>query len=421
MYLLVKTLLVAGLGLASAVSLPARGDTRKRAAYLLSNNPSGDNLLALSISVDDGTLSNPVLTTTGGNGLLGNTANGTGGPDGLFSQGAVVISQDVSIPPLSTSMRTPMTIPYNLTNPNQYLFAVNPGCNTLSMFRISPLDPTHPKLIDQPCDTMGDFPMSVTYSSVLKTACVLNGGAKGGVACFHADHAKGLTPLGGLRPFPISLNQTTPPTGPPMTASDIVFNPSSTALFATIKGDAMALPPKSGYIYAWPVHDGEVATEPVTNRLAALKMDFSIDFLGRDTSALITDPSFGASIVEIAYPSLEITEKHHIVVPNQIAACWGAYAPRFDAAYIIDAGNANITVVDPESGVMKGVIKMSAKGGFDTNIDRTWMYVLTGDSSVVVVDLEGSNPGKVAAQVQKYDLASEGVKGHWEGMAIYPS
>jgi len=320
-------------------------------------------------------------------------------------------------------MGIPTGIPYNLTNPNQYLFSVNPGCNTLSMFRISPLDPTHPELIGQPCNTMGDFPMSVTYSSVLKTACVLNGGAESGVACFHADHAKGLTPLGGLRPFPVSLNQTTPPTGPPMTASDIVFNPSSTALFATIKGDAMATPPKSGYIYAWPVHDGEVATEPVTNSLAALKMDFSIDFLGRDTSALITDPSFGASIVEVAYPSLEITELHHIVVPNQIAACWGAYAPRFDAAYIIDAGNTNITVVDPESGVMKGVIKleMSAKGGFDTNIDRTWMYVLTGDSSVVVVDLEGSNPGKVAAQVQKYDLASEGVKGHWEGMAIYPS
>ncbi len=185
----------------------------------------------------------------------------------------------------------------------------------------------------------------------------------------------------------------------------------------------MALPPKSGYIYAWPVHDGQVATEPVTNSLAALRMDFSIDFLGRDTSALITDPSFGASIVEIAYPSLGITELHHIVVPNQIAACWGAYAPRFDAVYIIDAGHANITIVDPRSGAMKGVIdyEAGAKGGLDTAIDRTWMYVLTGDSSVVVLDLEGSGYGKGARQVQKYDLAAEGVKGHWQGMAVYPS
>lgn len=265
--------------------------------------------------------------------------------------------------------------------------------------------------------------MSVTYSSALKTACVLNGGAKSGVACFYADHAKGITPLGGLRPFPVGLQQTTPPMGPPNTASDIVFNPSSTALFVTLKGDAMAMPPKSGYIYAWPVYDWEVGTEPVINSLDAIKVDFSIDFLGCDTRALVTDPSYGASIVEVAYPSLEITEVHHIAVPNQVGACWGAYSPRFEAAYIIDAGSTNFAIVDPESGAMKGTVKldMSAGGGFDTKIDRTWMYVLTQDSSVVVVDLEGSNYGKAATQVQKYDLANYGVKGNWEGMAIYPS
>ena len=96
MRLLLPSILTIGLGFASALSLPKRGDTRKRAAYLLSNNGGGDNVLALSISVDDGTVSNPVLTFTGGNGLLGNTANGTAVPDGLFGQGAVIVSQDVS-------------------------------------------------------------------------------------------------------------------------------------------------------------------------------------------------------------------------------------------------------------------------------------------------------------------------------------
>ena len=314
--------------------------------------------------------------------------------------------------------------PGNLTNLNQYLFTVNAGSNTLSMFRISPHDPTHPELVGQPCDTMGGFPVSVDYSPTLKTACVLNGGAIAGVACFHADHAEGLTPLGGLRPFPVGLNTTTPPVGPVNTASAIVFNPSSTALFVSIKADGMGTPPRSGYIYAWPVYDGEVATEPVINHLNVLKVDFSINFLGYDTRALVTDASFGASIVEIAYPSLEITELHHIVVANQVAACWGAYAPRFDAAYIIDAGSPNITVVDPESGAIKATIELQRQGmgGFDdTAIDRTWMYVLGGDSSVVVVDLEGSNYGKVPTQVQRYDLAGEGPTGGWQGMAIYPS
>lgn len=80
----------------SALSIQNR-DNRKRAAYTLSNNAAGANLLALSISVEDGTLSKPVLTPTGGKGLLGNTANGTSGPDGLFGQGAVTVSQDVSL------------------------------------------------------------------------------------------------------------------------------------------------------------------------------------------------------------------------------------------------------------------------------------------------------------------------------------
>lgn len=163
--------------------------------------------------------------------------------------------------------------------------------------------------------------------------------------------------------------------------------------------------------------------KPVISSPPQLLMDFSIDFLGRDDSALITDPAFGASIVSIAYPSLTVTEKHHIVVPGQGAACWGAYAPRFDSAYIIDGDHTNITVVDPASGATKGVInyEAQAKGGFDTAIDRTSMYVLTGDSSVVVIDLAGSKYKNESMQKQHYSLAKEGVAGHWQGMAIYPS
>ena len=152
-------------------------------------------------------------------------------------------------------------------------------------------------------------------------------------------------------------------------------------------------------------------------------MDFSIDFLGWDTSALITDPAFGASIVSIAYPSLEVRQAHHVSVPNQAAICWGAYSRRFNSAYLIDAGNPNITSLDPVSGSIKGVIKYDphVMGGFDTAIDRTSMYVPGADSSVVVIDLGGSNHGKESIQKQHFSLARQGVAGHWQGMAIYPS
>ena len=97
MRLVLFPLLLAGLSVCFALALQPRGDSRKRAAYILSNNPEGNKILALSISTVDGTVSKPVLTPTGGNGLLGLTANGPAGPDGLFSQGAVVVSHNVSL------------------------------------------------------------------------------------------------------------------------------------------------------------------------------------------------------------------------------------------------------------------------------------------------------------------------------------
>lgn len=97
MHLVLSSFFVAGLTLSSALSIYPRGDSRKRAAYILSNQPEGNSLLALSILTANGTVSKPVLTPTGGNGLLGNTANGTAGPDELFGQGAVIVSKDVSI------------------------------------------------------------------------------------------------------------------------------------------------------------------------------------------------------------------------------------------------------------------------------------------------------------------------------------
>ena len=73
------------------------------------------------------------------------------------------------------------------------------------------------------------------------------GGAVAGVTCFSVDLEKGLRALGGLRA--IALNQTTPPVGPAGTVSDIVFNPSQTALIAVVKGNGM----DTGFIYAYPV------------------------------------------------------------------------------------------------------------------------------------------------------------------------
>jgi len=62
----------------------------------LANKPEGNFLLSLSIGLEDGCLSSPVQTPTGGKGLIGLTNGQPNAADSLFSQGAVCVSKNVS-------------------------------------------------------------------------------------------------------------------------------------------------------------------------------------------------------------------------------------------------------------------------------------------------------------------------------------
>ena len=72
------------------------------------------------------------------------------------------------------------------------------------------------------------------------------------------DRANGLTVLGPVRSIPQTQNAdpTPPPVGPLVLVMDIVFNPSSTAVFITIRSNGA----QPGLIYAGPVVDGQVST-----------------------------------------------------------------------------------------------------------------------------------------------------------------
>jgi len=73
------------LGLAWSLYLPARNENN-RAAYFLDNDPTGNFIISLKISPEDGTLSSPVRTSTAGTGLAGLA---------VVSQDSVVVSEDV--------------------------------------------------------------------------------------------------------------------------------------------------------------------------------------------------------------------------------------------------------------------------------------------------------------------------------------
>lgn len=97
---------------ASPVSHDRRDGGQNRAAYILDNDPAGASVISMKIGVDDGLLSSPVRTRTGGNGLYGKNAKGDAGPDSLFSQDAVVVEQDVRIPQMPS-----LQLPVNAMKP----------------------------------------------------------------------------------------------------------------------------------------------------------------------------------------------------------------------------------------------------------------------------------------------------------------
>ena len=162
------------------------------------------------------------------------------------------------------------------------------------------------------------------------------------MACFTVSAEKGLSQLGGLRPLE-KLHTKTPPSGPPDSASDILFNPSSSALFVTIKGHP-GPPAVPGYIYAFAVNDGLISGDPIISSPSALILDYGMSFLGSDTSAVITDATFGASIVNIG-PNLTVTETHHTTIPNQSAVCWSAYSRHYGTVYVMDAARTIVTAL----------------------------------------------------------------------------
>ena len=158
------------------------------------------------------------------------------------------------------------------------------------------------------------------------SACFITGAFSGGVSCFAVDPYVGLTPLDTqARNLSAALKQTLPPSGPDNTVSQISFSPSSSYLFASIKGTAGDKP---GVVYAWPVQqDGMVSREPVISQVPGIAKPFGFSFLGSDEEIFMSDALSGGAVLQIHPDTLEVSEKIHDTVGNLSAVCWTAHAP----------------------------------------------------------------------------------------------
>ena len=174
-----------------------------------------------------------------------------------------------------------------------------------------------------------------------------------------------------------------------------------------------------GAIVGFSAEGGSVSSKPIVTQIADIYMEFGAVFLS-DTRLLVTDPSYGVSLVELG-GDLMFTELAHTVIPKQSAVCWAEADLALGTAYANDAGRNKIYKIDPTTGAHDGSITVTGDGNsadagvFDSAIDfkSSTMYALIGGNGVIAIDL------KEGKQVQFLDLSSFGSRVGYQGMAIY--
>ena len=267
-------------------------------------------------------------------------------------------------------------------------------------------------------------PTSAVVLCLLGLACVLNGGATNGVTCFSVDPNRGLATLDTApRTLNQGLNQTDPPVGPFSTASDIMFNPSSSVLVVSIKGSPVSQPVAPGYIYAWPVVGGRVSTTATVTSIPSVVLDFSLTFAGNDFELLITDPALGADFLTLT-SDLDITVGRPVNITYQKATCWSYYEPSLNLIFTIDTAQTNVTALSAVDGSIVGTIDYdpSIKGGFDTIVVGSSLYILSQTASVVNINIAGYGMKKSANQVQNFipiAASGNGTLPILQGLAAY--
>jgi hypothetical protein len=366
------------------------------AAYFITNEPSGNQILAMNIA-SNGKLSNVKSTSAGGRGSHGITS--PNGPDGLFSQGAVKVNAEAEM-----------------------LVTINPGSNTISMFSINANNPSELTMVGNPVSSEGEFPMSIAINSNATMVCVLNGGAVNGVNCYSPDKTQGLIAMPNtLRS--LSLNQTTPATGPAGTASHIVFSEDGTKLFASVKG----IPPTPGFIAAWDIaSDGSLSAEPVKSEPSTGGLlPFSMTVIPGTNAILATDAgvgfdifNFGGNINGTNAASINGTQNalsatsSVVAINGQKATCWSSFSPKSGNFYLTDIGTSTITEVNVDKNLKGTIVKQYPQIAGSATIDNdiatignnNFLYVLAPNATTVNV-LSVNAPGK-ATSVQNFNFAS---------------
>ncbi|KAF2096220.1 hypothetical protein NA57DRAFT_78988 [Rhizodiscina lignyota] len=359
-----------------------------KAIYILGND-ADNTVISLPIK-SDGTVSHGSKTSTGGQGsniaTNGDTAMSQA-PDSLGSQGAVAVS-------------------------GKYVFAVNAGSNSLSMFEAyDERDSSKLRLLGKPAHLPGEFPVTVGASEKHQLACVGFSGAKAGVSCVPYS-GRGLGHADALRPF--DLGQTTPPNSTLNLVGSTIFSGNEDYVYTTVRGT-------NGFLSSFPVEFfgkvSEKGARPITNFKRTL---FGAESLPGTDKVVVADTVIGADILTVDHQKASIEE---VTISGQKATCWVTASEKTGSGYATDAGVNRLVEFDLDSGKIIKILNLNNgnPGMFDAAVAGNYIYALyagngTLPGTVTVFDTKGQKG--YLKQVQVYNLEGMGVTPNAIGMAV---
>ena len=360
------------------------------AVYSSTNSPAGNSVVVHAVYAD-GTVSFSSLVPTGGNGGAGTP----GAVDGLFSQDSVVVGGGC-------------------------LFVVNAGSNTISAFKIQPDQPTSITLLNT-VPSGGDFPIAVAYSGPKMLLCALNGGANNGVQCFTATDS-GLVALPSSTYQPLGVMETTPPSGPGGSLSDITFNTDGSLLFVSAKGVPGSNRTNNGFIATFTVSGaGATATLSMVAKSSPMGsvLPFSLTLLPGTDTIVYTDPSSGYGVASYTANGA-LSASAIYPVPGQGADCWSTYSAATWHVYLSDPGAKMINEVSVNGTQSTLVKQYPTVGTLDIAVGGQYLYALAPRLTGIEVFAVAS-PGN-ARSIQTYMTSSYAmISSTMQGVAVFLS
>ncbi|MBA2569579.1 MAG: beta-propeller fold lactonase family protein [Chloroflexi bacterium] len=334
-------LAIGGLLLATLSPATAAGSTATGAVFTLSNSPSGNRVLMWERHTD-GSLHPAGSVGTGG--------TGTGA--GLGNQGALTLSPNY-----------------------RWLYAVNPGSDEISVFRVSGAHLT----LEDVAPSGGDLPISITARN--RRVYVLHAGGNGSINGFDRSLSGQLTPIAGsMQP----LSQAA--AGP----AQIEFSPDLDHLVVTEKA--------TNRITFYDV-DGAGVAGPPDSRASAGQTPFGFAFT-RDGTLVVSEAFGGAPDASAASsyhfrPNGNLRLDSASVPTTETAACWVAITGDGRFAYLTNTGSGSVTgyAISDDGDLTRldgnGVTGFAGAGSspIDADFDRKSrrLYVLLAGSNAIAI------------------------------------